>query len=89
LSTYLDTLTTLAETDRPAALELFRSKALPALIAVVAVAAGSGALLLRQGLQIMRGPGRALGAVLAGAGFLMAAVPLVLISIVFWMLRQA
>jgi hypothetical protein len=92
LSSYLETLTTLAQTDRAAALELFRSRVIPALVAVVAVAVAAGALVLRQGLQIVQSAdqrGRTIGRVVAAAGFILAAVPLVLISIVFWMLRRA
>ena len=107
LSTYLDTLTELGRTDRQAALALFRTRVLPALVVVVLVAVVSGALLLRQGLQIYRtgefppsgtglmggaprksGPGaRAIGAVLACTGFLLAAVPLAILSLVLWILR--
>jgi ABC-type multidrug transport system fused ATPase/permease subunit len=54
LSSYLDTLTELARTDREASLRLFRTRVLPALIVVVLVAVVSGALLIRYGLQIMR-----------------------------------
>ena len=109
LSSYLDTLTELGRTDREAALALFRSRVLPALVVVVLVAVVSGALLLRQGLQIYRtgefppsgaalirgatrktGPAaRAIGALLAGTGFLLAAVPLASLSLVLWMLRKA
>jgi hypothetical protein len=91
LSSYLETLTALAETDRAAALALFRTRALPALVAVVAVAVASGAVLLRQGLQIARTRergGRTVGNVVAAAGFMLAAVPLALISLVLWMLRR-
>jgi hypothetical protein len=91
LSGYIETLTTLAETDRAAALELFRTRALPALVAVVAVAVASGAVLLRQGLQIARTRergGRTIGNVVAVAGFMLAAVPLALISLVLWLLRR-
>jgi hypothetical protein len=91
LSGYIETLTTLAETDRSAALELFRTRALPALVAVVAVAVASGAVLLRQGLQIARTRergGRTIGNVVAVAGFMLAAVPLALISLVLWLLRR-
>jgi hypothetical protein len=91
LSSYIETLTTLAETDRTAALELFRARALPALLAVVAVAVVSGGVLLRQGLQIARTRergGRTVGNVVAAAGFILAAVPLALISIVLWLLRR-
>jgi hypothetical protein len=92
LSSYLDTLTALAQTDRRAALDLFRSRAMPALLVVVGVAVAAGAVLLRQGLQTARGAeprGRTLGHVIAVAGFVMAAVPLILISMVFWMLGRA
>ena len=109
LSTYLDALTELGRTDRDAALALFRSRVLPALVVVVLVAVVSGALLLRQGLQIYRtgefppsgapfigatskksGPAaRAIGAILAATGFLLAAVPLAILSLVLWMLRGA
>jgi hypothetical protein len=109
LSTYLDTLTELGRTDRDAAVALFRSRVLPALVIVVLVAVVSGALLLRQGLQIFRtgefpaagaklirptaartgGAARAIGALLAATGFLLAAVPLAILSLVFWMLRTS
>jgi hypothetical protein len=92
LSSYLDDLTALAATDRSAALELFRTRVVPALLGVVLVSVAAGAVLLRQGLQIARsddGRGRLLGRLLAAAGFLLAAVPLVLIIIVFWLLRRA
>jgi hypothetical protein len=91
LSSYLEQLTTLAATDRPAALALFRTRAVPALVVVVAVAVASGAVLLRQGLELARGPerqGHLLGRLMAAAGFLMAAVPLALISVVFWLLAR-
>jgi hypothetical protein len=109
LSSYLDTLSDLARTDRQASLQLFRSRVLPALIVVVLVAVVSGALLLRQGLEIYRtaqfppdgarlvkptprkagGAARAIGAVLAATGFLVAAIPLAFLAIVFWMLFNA
>ena len=54
LTTYLDSLTELARTDREASLQLFRTRVLPALIVVVLVAVASGALLARYGLHIMR-----------------------------------
>jgi hypothetical protein len=105
LSSYIDTLTALAETDREAALALFRSRALPALLLVVAVAVAAGGVLMRQGLQIVRAarenpdvevegaprnaPARLLGVTMAVTGFLMAAMPLVLVAIVFWLLSRA
>ena len=99
---YLEGLVTLAETDREAALDLFRSRALPALVGIVAIAVGAGALLMRMGLQAVNAPrpqlnedrsreahpSRMVGWMMAGAGFVLAAVPLVLISMVFWMLRR-
>jgi len=91
LSSYIETLTALAETDRAAALVLFRTRALPALLAVIAVAVVSGGVLLRQGLQIARTRergGRTVGNIVAVAGFLLAAVPLALISIVLYLLRR-
>ena len=91
LSSYLDELATLAATNRSAALDLFRTRALPALLLVVAVAVASGAMLLRQGLQMartMEGAARTIGNLLAAAGFVLAAVPLALISVVLWKLRQ-
>ena len=92
LSTYLESLTALAQTDRGAALELFRTRAMPALLLVVGVAVAAGAVLLRQGLQMARARGREgrfLGNMIATAGFLLAAVPLALISVVFWVLARA
>lgn len=102
LSSYLEGLAALAETDPSAALSQFRSRALPALVAIVAIAVVAGATLMRQGLQlanqrtedlpeIYRGRGsasaRTVGMVLAGAGFIVAAVPLALLSMVLWFLR--
>jgi hypothetical protein len=92
LSTYLESLTALAQTDRGAALELFRTRAMPALLLVVGVAVAAGAVLLRQGLQMARAEGREgrfLGNMIATAGFLLAAIPLALISVVFWVLARA
>jgi hypothetical protein len=89
LSSYLGALTELARTDRAASLALFRSRVLPALTAVVLVAVVCGALLLKQGLEIQRSNSRLIGAFMAFAGFLMAAVPLIVLSIVLWMLRSA
>jgi hypothetical protein len=102
LSAYLDRLTAMGQTDREGALALFKSRALPALLAVVAIAVAAGAILLRQGLQMInaareaadpshqpRASMRRLGSVLAVAGFVVAAVPLVFISLVFWLLLRA
>ena len=91
LASYLEALTELARTDRAASLALFRSRVLPALTAVVLVAVVCGALLLKQGLEIQRtnSSARLIGAFMAFAGFLMAAVPLIVLSIVLWMLRSA
>jgi uncharacterized membrane protein len=85
LSSYLDTLTALARTDRYASLHLFRTRVLPALVVVVLVAVASGALLLRHGLRIMRSA-RAMGLFFAFAGFILAAVPVATLAIVLWML---
>jgi hypothetical protein len=109
LSSYLDMLTSLAQIDRDAAIRLFRTRVLPALLAVAAVAVLAGGVLLRQGLQIARkrqfpvegtrlvretvrttgATARTLGWVLAVAGFLLAAMPLVMVLLVFWLLRRA
>ena len=102
LRSYLNGLIALAETDREAAMELFRSRAVPALIGIVAIAVAAGAVLMRQGLRLLNAPPeesadpverpqpgpRAMGWMMASAGFILAAVPLALLSIVFWMLRQ-
>jgi hypothetical protein len=107
LSSYLDSLTELARTDRAASLALFRSRVLPALMLVVLVAVVCGSLLLRQGLQILRSEqfpvegarlirqtprrtgrsARLIGGFMALLGFLMAAVPLAVLSFVLWLLR--
>jgi hypothetical protein len=109
LSSYLDTLSELARTDREASLHLFRARVLPALVVVVLVAVIAGAMLLRLGLQVFRtsvfppagaslirpasaagaGTARAIGAVLAVTGFLLAAIPLAILSVVLWLLRDA
>ena len=54
MSSYLDTLTTLAQTDREASLHLFLTRVVPALAVVVLVAVLSGAMLARQGVVIIR-----------------------------------
>ena len=106
LSSYLEGLTSLAQLDPDAALAQFRSRVLPALVLVVAIAVAAGAMLMRQGLHLVnrvqtaedppnvdRGRGqrsaRTVGSLLAAAGFVLAAVPLVLLSIVLWYLRKA
>lgn len=91
-------------TDRAAALELFRTRGLPALLLVVGIAVASGAMLMRQGLQMVnsardaepvrdrssgRPPTLALGWMMASAGFALAAVPLALAAAVLWLLRRA
>ena len=104
LRSYLNSLSELALTDRAAALELFRTRGLPALLLVVAIAVASGAMLMRQGLQMVntardgepagdrsnrRPPGVAIGWMMASAGFALAAVPLALAAVVLWLLRRA
>jgi hypothetical protein len=104
LRSYLDDLSELARTDRAAALELFRTRGVPALLAVVAVAVASGAMLMRQGLRMVntardahredsiatsrRPPALMAGWVMASAGFILAAVPLALASVVVWLVRR-
>ena len=104
LRSYLNDLTELARTDRAAALELFRTRGVPALLVVVAVAVASGAMLMRQGLQMVnaaraahredsngtshRPPALMAGWVMASAGFVLAAVPLALASVVLWLVRR-
>lgn len=100
LSSYLDGLAALAQSDPGAALSQFKSRALPALVLIVAIAVGAGATLMRQGLQLVnRAQGgdespavnrgrRTTGMLIAVAGFLVAAVPLVLLSIVLWFLQR-
>ena len=104
LRSYLNDLTELARTDRAAALELFRTRGVPALLVVVAVAVASGAMLMRQGLQMVnaareahradsnrtsrRPPALMAGWVMASAGFILAAVPLALASVVLWLVRR-
>ena len=103
LRSYLNELTVLAHTDRTAALELFRTRGLPALLVVVAIAVAAGATLMRQGLQMVnsdgdkerrddrpagRPPAVVAGWIMASAGFVLAAVPLALASIVLWLVRR-
>ena len=102
---YLQELVVLAETDRAASLSLFRTRVVPALGAIVAIAVAAGAVLMRQGLSLVNAPpgdnGRegagdtrsphtpkTIGWLMACAGFLMAAVPLALLALVLWTLRQ-
>lgn len=85
LSSYLETLTVLARTDREASLHLFRTRVLPALVAVVLVAVLSGALLVRHGLRLMPAA-RGIGLFFACAGFVLAGVPLIALGLVLWLL---
>ena len=92
---YLQELVVLAETDREGSLALFRSRVLPALGGIVVIAVAAGAVLMRQGLGLVNAPPddrtrapKTLGWVMACAGFLMAAVPLALLSLVFWLLQR-
>ena len=104
LRSYLNSLSELALTDRAAAMELFRTRGLPALLLVVGIAVASGAMLMRQGLQMVnaardaaptrdrssgRPPAVAIGWMMASAGFALAAVPLALVAAVLWLLRRA
>jgi hypothetical protein len=107
LRSYLNDLAVLAQTDRAAALELFRTRGLPALLVVVGIAVAAGATLMRQGLQMVnsgrddvrrdsqgdratnRPPAVVAGWMMASAGFVLAAVPLTLMSVVLWLLRRA
>ena len=54
LSSYIDSLTVLGRTDRDAAAALFKSRVLPALWAVALVSIVAGAVLARQGQQVLR-----------------------------------
>jgi hypothetical protein len=104
LRSYLNDLAVLAQTDRAAALELFRTRGLPALLVVVGIAVAAGATLMRQGLLLVhstrdddqrrdrstgRPPAAVTGWMMASAGFVLAAVPLALTAVVLWLLRRA
>lgn len=54
LSSYVEYLTTLAQTDRDASLHLFRTRVLPVLGVVTLGAVLCGALMMRQGALIAR-----------------------------------
>lgn len=105
----LEDLTTLAQTDRAAAIELFRTRVLPAFVITVLVGVVAGMMMMRQGLQILRAgefppPGmrtiadtprrrgrtaRVVGWLMSITGFLLAAIPLLILIIFLWLLRQA
>lgn len=104
LRSYLNDLAVLAQTDRAAALERFRTRGLPALLVVVGIAVAAGATLMRQGLQMVnstrdddqrrdrsteRPPAAVMGWMMASAGFVLAAVPLALTAVVLWLLTRA
>jgi hypothetical protein len=104
LRSYLNDLAVLAQTDRATALELFRTRGLPALFVVVAIAVAAGATLMRQGLQMVnstradepprdrttgRPPAAVAGWLMASAGFVLAAVPLALTAVVLWLVGRA
>ena len=104
LRSYLNDLAVLAQTDRAAALELFRTRGLPALLVVVGIAVAAGGTLMRQGLLMVnstrddaprrdrstgRPPAAVTGWMMASAGFVLAAVPLALTAVVLWLLRRA
>ena len=62
------------------------------MVVVVGVAVVSGAMFFDKGFSLPRAPerqGHLLGRLMAAAGFLLAAIPLALISVVFWLLRRA
>ena len=76
---------------------------MPALLLVVAVAVAAGGMLMRQGLQMVnagrdlrrdegdrshRPPAVMVGWIMASAGFVLAAVPLALASVVLWLVRR-
>lgn len=105
----LEDLTALAETNRPAAIELFRTRVLPAFVITVLVGVVAGIMMMRQGLQILRAgefppPGmrtvadtprqrgrtaRVVGWLMSITGFLLAAIPLLVLILFLWLLRQA
>jgi hypothetical protein len=90
LTSYLDTLTELARTDREAALALFRSRVLPALALVVLVGVAAGLVVMRHGLMMYReARARTAGAILATAGFIVAVVPLAFLILTLWLLARA
>jgi hypothetical protein len=105
----LEDLTALAQTNRTAAIELFRTRVLPAFVITVLVGVVAGIMMMRQGLQILRAgefppPGmrtvagtprqrgrtaRVVGWLMSITGFLLAAIPLLILIIFLWLLRQA
>jgi hypothetical protein len=90
LSSYIDSLTGLLQTDRRAAVHLFRTRVLPAVVVVALVGVAAGALVVRQGHQLRRGErGHFVGTLMVVAGVILAIVPLVLVALLFWLLRAA
>jgi hypothetical protein len=101
LAGYIETLTELGKSDRAAAAFLFRSRVLPLLWLVAAVASASGAVLAWQALAMRRaigtrgteGPLRPTGwpapaaAGLAVLGIVLAAAPLAAMAALTWLLR--
>jgi hypothetical protein len=105
----LEDLTALAQTNRTAAIELFRTRVLPAFVITVLVGVVAGIMMMRQGLQILRAgefppPGmrtvadtprqrgriaRVVGWLMSITGFLLAAIPLLILILFLWLLRQA
>ena len=105
----IEELTSLARTNRAAAIDLFRRRVLPAFVITVLVAVAAGAMMMRQGLQILRSgeyppPGmrmiadtprrrgrtaRIVGWIMSITGFLLAAIPLAILSVFLWLLRTA
>jgi hypothetical protein len=88
LSRYLNGLVTLAQTDREASLALFRSRVLPGLFVIVAVSAAAGAVLIRQGMRVVK-ESRVMGWMMGVAGFIIAAIPTALLALVLWLLGRA
>jgi hypothetical protein len=90
LSTYIDSLTALLQTDRRAAVQLFRTRVLPAVFVVALVGVAAGGLVFRQGQQLRRGArGHPVGTLMAIAGVILAIVPPVMVAMLFWLLRSA
>jgi hypothetical protein len=108
ITSSLDDLTELARTDRESAVALFRTRVLPAFVVTVLVGAAGGALLMRQGIRVLRAgefpvPGMllirdtptrrggmavAMGWLLAVTGFVLTAVPLTILGLIFWLLGR-
>jgi hypothetical protein len=88
-SNLTDEIKTLAETDRDAAIALFRARMVPLLVGLVVIGMALGAVLVRQGARLKQErTTRLAGGFLIATGVLSAAIPVTLLAFTMWALSR-